>query len=331
MADYDITQESRAAREELKLIAPKAVITPSSDKDVATLSVKPLERGYGLTIGNALRRVLLASLPGAAITSIQIDGIQHEFSSIPGVIEDVTGIVLNLKSVILKILSEDAIEKNLEIDVTGPITVTAGDIICDEEVEIINKDQYICRVNSGRLRIQLTARKGIGYKNADENREYCESLAGVIPIDSIYTPVLKVAYHVNKVRIQDNANYEELVLDVTTNGSVTPEYAVAKADMILKDQLDCVASLSDRAVQEGSTTGVSIVESEESQTPDRPIEDLDLSVRSYNCLKRAGIYKISDLCNKSEEDMMKIRNLGKKSLKEIKDKLEEMGLGFARY
>ena len=285
-----------------------------------------------LTVGNAMRRVLLASLPGAAITSIQIDGIQHEFSSIPGVVEDVTGIVLNLKSVVLKILSEDAIEKdNLEIDVEGPMTVTAEDILCDEEVEIVNKDQYICRVNSGRLRIRMTARKGIGYKNADENREYYESQAGIIPIDSIYTPVVKVAYHVNKVRIQDNANYEELVLDVTTNGGVTPEYAVAKAAMILRDQLECIVSLSDRAIQEGATTGQSVVESEESQTPDRPIEDLDFSVRSYNCLKRFGIYKISELCEKTEEDMMKIRNLGKKSLKEIKDKLQEMGLGFARH
>ena len=334
MAEFnnDFYEGSNAASDELKLIAPKATIDyTTGDKNFAVLDVQPLERGYGLTIGNALRRVLLASLPGAAITSIQIDGISHEFSSIPGVVEDVTGIVLNLKSVVLKILSEDVMEKNLEIDVKGPMTVTAGDIIADEEVEIVNKDQYICRVNEGHLRIQLTARKGIGYKNADENREYYESIAGVIPIDSIYTPVTKVAYHVNKVRIQDNANYDELVMEVTTNGGVTPEYAVAKAAKILKDQLDCVIGLSQEAIDQGNTTGVQAHDTEKPQTPDRPIEDLDLSVRSYNCLKRFGIFKISELVDKTEEDMMKIRNLGKKSLKEIKDKLAEMGLGFARH
>jgi len=324
-------QETRALSDELKLITPKAVLTKGAIDYQATLSLKPLERGYGLTLGNALRRVLLASLPGAAITSIQIDDVQHEFSSISGVVEDVTAIVLNLKNIVLKILSDDEQEKSLEIDVKGPKTVTADDIISDEQVEIVNKDQYICRVNSGHLRIQMKARKGIGYKNADENREYCENLAGIIPIDSIYTPVKKVAYKVNKVRIADNASYEELVLDVLTNGGVTPEYAVAKAAKILRDQLDQIIILSDKAIAEGPTTGTVAIEETEVQTPDRPIEDLDLSVRSYNCLKRFGIYKISELTDKTEEDMMKIRNLGKKSLKEIKDKLIEMGLSFARH
>jgi len=337
MADFkdaysDNFDESRAASDELKLVAPKANYVQNNDEENSgTLHLKPLERGYGLTVGNALRRVLLASLPGAAITSIQIEGIQHEFSPVKGVVEDVTGIILNLKCVVLKILSDTAIEKSLEIDVTGPTTVTAGDIIADEEVEIVNTDQYICRVNEGRFRIQMTARRGIGYKNADENREYYENLPGVIAIDSIYTPVTRVAYHIEKVRIQDDPNYEELILDVHTNGGVTPEYAVAKAARILRDQLETVTKLSERVETEGSTTGQTVIETEESQTPDRPIEDLDLSVRSYNCLKRFGIYKISELCDKTEEDMMKIRNLGKKSLKEIKDKLIEMGLGFARH
>ena len=330
---YEVKADQSKNFDELKLSAPTATITNSnSTENFAQLSLKPLERGYGLTIGNALRRVLLASLPGAAITSIKIDGVQHEFSSIKGVVEDVTGIVLNLKSVVLKIDSE-SMEKDLEIDVEGPKTVTAEDIICDEEVEVVNKDQYICRVNEGKLRIQMTARKGIGYKSADENREeYYSTSPEIIPIDSIYTPVTKVAYHIGKVRYKGNPNYEELVLDVTTNGGVTPEYAVAKAAKILKDQLDSIIILSDKAEKEGSTTGETVdTESNESSTPDRPIEDLDLSVRSYNCLKRFGIFKISELVDKTEEDMMKIRNLGKKSLKEIKDKLQEMGLGFSRH
>lgn len=328
LLETDMVSQSN---DELKLIAPKAVITQTGENS-AVLSIKPLERGYGLTVGNALRRVLLASLPGAAITSIKIDGIQHEFSSIAGVVEDVTGIVLNLKGVVLKFLNDDKIEKdNLEIDLEGPRTVTAEDIITDDEVEIVNKDQYICRINEGRLRISMTARRGIGYKSAEENRKYYEGESEVIPIDSIYTPVTRVAYHVNKYRILDNPNYEELILEVYTNGGVTPEYAVAKAAKYLRDQLEPVLLLSKKAEEEGSTTGGVAIEEKENQTPDRLIEDLDLSVRSYNCLKRFGFKKVSELTEKTEEDMMKIRNLGKKSLKEIKDKLNEMGLSFAHH
>ncbi len=327
---YEINQESKAASDELKFIKPETSFkSVGNDPYHGVFTMKPLERGYGLTLGNALRRVLLASLPGAAIINIQIDGVQHEFSSIKGVVEDVTAIVLNLKGVVLKFLSDTAVEKKLEIDVEGPKTVTASDILSDEEVEIVNPDYYICRVNAGKLRIMMNARKGIGYVSAEGNREYTEIQAGTIPIDSIYTPVLKVSYKVNKVRIQDNPNYEELVVDITTNGGVTPEVAIASASKILIDHLDCIVDLSDKVKYEEHM--IERKEEETTSNPDRQIEDLDLSVRSYNCLKRAGINTIGELTEKTEEDMMKIRNLGKKSLKEIKDHLLEIGLSFARH
>ena len=327
--DYQDYQEStkNTSYSVIKFIKPEARFELDKENpERGTFTLKPLERGYGQTIGNALRRVLLASLPGAAIISIEIDGVQHEFTSIPGVVEDVTSIILNLKNVVLKFLSDEVSEKHLEIDVDGPYTVTAEDIICDDQVEVVNPTQYICKVNAGHLRIQMKAAKGRGYDNADRNREKANAQPGIIAIDSIYTPVVKVGYNVNKIMVKDDPTFEELVMDVTTNGGISPEHAVASAARILIDQLSSVLDLSDKAKEE-----VSIIEKpreEESALPDKPIEDLDLGIRSYNCLKRAGIHTVRDLVDQNEEDMMKIRNLGKKSLKEIKHKLAEIGLGF---
>ena len=313
----------------LKFIKPDARFESSTEEYTGTFYLKPLERGYGQTIGNALRRVLLSSLPGAAIISIEIDGVQHEFTSIPGVVEDVTSIILNLKGVVLKFLSDNVTEKRLEIDVTGPHTVTAEDIICDEQVEVVNPEQFICRVNAGHLRIQMKALKGRGYSNADMNRAKANAQPGIIAIDSIYTPVVKVGYKVNKIMVKDDPTFEELIMEVKTNGGITPEHAIASAAKILIDQLSSVLDLSEKAKEE-----VSVVEKPmetQSSYPDKPIEDLDLGIRSYNCLKRAGINTIGELAEKTEEDVMKFRNLGKKSLKEIKDKLIEVNLGFARH
>jgi len=332
---YNISQETqvKTSFDDLKFIRPEVSFDYKEGALYeGTFRMKPLERGFGQTIGNALRRVLLSSLPGAAIISIQIDGVQHEFTSIPGVVEDVTQIVLNLKDVVLKFVSEDATEKDLEIDAESGLngkTITARDIVADEEVEIVNPDAYICRLNAGHLRIMMKAKKGRGYVSADDNREAANAQPGIIAIDSIYTPVVKVGYSVEKVRIKDNPNYEELVMDIITNGGITPEHAVASASKILIDQLASILDLSDTAKNETST----IEKPAEPKTtnPDRSIDDLDLSVRSYNCLKRYGINTIGELTEKTEEDMMKIRNLGKKSLKEIKDRLTEMGLSFARH
>lgn len=324
-----VSQDAQVVeQDELKFIKPESSYEAvSGEPNKGIFRIKPLDRGYGLTIGNALRRVLLASLPGAAIINIQIDGVQHEFSSIDGVIEDVTSIILNLKGVVLKYVTDTMDIKNMLIDVEGPCTVTAADITCDDEVEVVNKDQYICRVTSGHLHIQLQCKRGVGYQNGDENRKYTERIAGYIPIDSIYTPVVNVAYKVNKVRVEDNPNYEELVMEITTNGGITPDAAIAQAAKILSDHLSCVINLSEAAKE--TETMIEKKKEEVEVKTDRPVEDLpNLSLRSYNCLKRAGIQTIGELTEKTEEDMIKIRNLGKKSLKEIKDRLTEMGLGF---
>lgn len=328
LKNYESPNEKKS---DLQLNQPTALYSINKEELYkGSLTLKPLERGYGLTIGNALRRVLLASLPGCAIISIEIDGVQHEFTPIKGVVEDVTAIILNLKGVVLKYLGDNPNEqKTLEIDVTGPKTVTAGDIICDEQIEIVNPDFYICRVNEGKLRIQMKAKCGIGYVSADDNRKLGEDLPGIIPIDSIFTPVLKVAYHVNKTRVKDNANLDELILEVTTNGGDTPDHAIATAAKILIDHLNCVVALTDKPILVGVQS--SVQEPVQSTLPDRSVGDLDLSVRSYNCLMRAGIHTIRELTEKTEEDMIKVRNLGKKSLKEIKDHLQEMGLGFASH
>ncbi|KJU74544.1 DNA-directed RNA polymerase subunit alpha [Pediococcus damnosus LMG 28219] len=286
--------------------------------------VEPLERGYGTTLGNSLRRILLSSLPGAAVTSIQIDGVLHEFSSIEGVVEDVTQIILNIKKVSLKIESDD--EKSLEIDVKGPATVTAGDIQGDSDVEILNPDQYICTVADGvTFHAILTADTGRGYVSADENKARKDDMPiGVLPIDSIYTPIERVNYQVENTRVGQRDDYDKLTLDVWTDGSITPSEATSLSAKILTEHLALFVNLTDEA-----KVAEIMVEKEETHKEkmlEMSIEELDLSVRSYNCLKRAGINTVQELTDKTEAQMMKVRNLGRKSLEEVKVKLTDLGL-----
>ncbi len=315
---------------DLKFEKPKT-ITEEINDNYGRFVVTPLDRGFGITIGNSLRRVLLSSLPGAAIINLQIDEVSHEFTAIENVVEDVTAIVLNLKGVVLTIDSNNpAVEKRLEIIVEGPCDVTAEDIIADDEVEIVNPDHYICHVNKGkRFRMVMNARKGNGYVSADKNAQYRENKVGVIPIDSLYTPVVRANYSIDKTRVDDNADYDKLTVEVWTNGSIGPKEAIGMAAKMLIDHLHSVVELSARAMAEDFM--IERKSEESSRNLEKPIEDLDLSVRSYNCLKRAGIHTLGELIEKTEEDMMKVRNLGKKSLKEVKQKLEELGLGLAKH
>nr|WP_106781805.1 DNA-directed RNA polymerase subunit alpha [Lysinibacillus timonensis] len=298
----------------------------SEDSKFGKFVVEPLERGYGNTLGNSLRRILLSSLPGAAVTSIQIDGVLHEFSTVEGVVEDVASIILNIKKLALKIYSDE--EKVIEIDVKGDAVVTAADITHDSDVEILNPDLYIATIaKNGHLRIRMYARRGRGYTPADQNKR--EDLPiGVIPIDSIYTPVSRVNFQVENTRVGQNSDFDKLSLDVWTDGSIGPKEAISLGAKILTEHLNIFVGLTNEA-----QTAEIMVEKEEDQKEkvlEMTIEELDLSVRSYNCLKRAGINTVLELANKSEDDMMKVRNLGRKSLEEVKAKLEELGLGLRK-
>lgn len=288
--------------------------------------VEPLERGYGTTLGNSLRRVMMASLPGAAITSIQIDGVLHEFSTVQGVTEDVTQIILNLKKVSLKIESEDA--KDLELDVKGPAEVTAGDIQGDGDVTILNPDLHIATVTDGaELHIMMTADKGRGYVPADQNKLRLSGLEiGTLPIDSIYTPIERVNYTVENTRVGQSNDFDKLTLDVWTDGSLTPTAAISLAAKILTEHLEMFVNLTEEA--KDAKVMVEREETHQEKVLDKTIEELDLSVRSYNCLKRADIQTVKDLTERTEADMMKVRNLGQKSLEEIKLKLADLGVGF---
>ncbi|GAB5055297.1 MULTISPECIES: DNA-directed RNA polymerase subunit alpha [Pediococcus] len=286
--------------------------------------VEPLERGYGTTLGNSLRRILLSSLPGAAVTSIQIDGVLHEFSTIEGVVEDVTQIILNIKKVSLKIESDE--EKSLEINVKGPATVTAGDIQGDSDVEILNPDQYICTVADGvTFHAVLTADTGRGYVSADENKARKDDMPiGVLPIDSIYTPIERVNYQVENTRVGQRDDYDKLTLDVWTDGSISPSEATSLSAKILTEHLALFVNLTDEA--QDAEIMVEKEETHKEKMLEMSIEELDLSVRSYNCLKRAGINTVQELTDKTEAQMMKVRNLGRKSLEEVKVKLTDLGL-----
>lgn len=288
--------------------------------------VEPLERGYGTTLGNSLRRVLIASLPGAAITSMQIDGVLHEFSTVEGVTEDVTQIILNLKKVSLKLDSED--QKNLELDVKGPAEVTASDIQGDNEVTILNPDLHIATVADGaELHIKLTADKGRGYLSANDNKARMDDLAiGVLPIDSIYTPIERVNYTVENARVGQRNDYDKLTLDVWTDGSLTPTEAVSLGAKILTEHLAMFVDLTETA--QNAQVMVEKEETHKEKMLEMTIEELDLSVRSYNCLKRAGINAVKELTDRTVSDMMKVRNLGQKSLEEIKLKLNDLGVSF---
>lgn len=290
---------------------------------------EPLERGYGTTLGNSLRRVLLSSLTGAAVTSVKIEGVLHEFSTIPGVREDVTDIILNLKELCLKTYTDEV--KILRVDIQGEAEVTAGDIIADADVEILNPELHLATVDaSGSLKMEITVERGRGYVPADKNKKP-DHVIGIIPVDSIFSPIQKVNYSVTDTRVGNVTDYDKLTLEVWTDGSIRPEEAVSKAAGIMVAHLKLFQHLAGSPVEEenGAGTFAEPQEDTSAKTMEMTIEDLDLSVRSYNCLKRAGINTVAELAQKSEEDMMKVRNLGRKSLEEVKKKLIELGLALA--
>ena len=293
------------------------------NKDYGKFVIEPLERGYGTTLGNSLRRVLLASLPGAAVTSINIEGVLHEFDTVPGVREDVMQIILNIKGIAVKSYVED--EKIIELDVEGPAEVTAGDILTDSDIEIVNPDHYLFTIGEGSsLKATMTVNSGRGYVPADENKKD-NAPVGTLAVDSIYTPVTKVNYQVEPARVGSNDGFDKLTLEILTNGTIIPEDALGLSARILTDHLDLFTNLTEIAK---STEVMKEADTEsDDRILDRTIEELDLSVRSYNCLKRAGINTVHDLTEKSEAEMMKVRNLGRKSLEEVKLKLIDLGLG----
>ena len=292
--------------------------------------IEPLERGFGTTLGNALRRVMLSSLPGDAITSVKIDGVAHEFQKMDGVIEDVTAIVLNLKSIVLKNHSTDE-NKKLRLSVSTPGVVTAGDIEKDADIEILNPEQVIATLaEGGSLNMEMTIGSGRGYTRADDNKKILDtkSKPGVIAIDSLYSPIERINYEVENARVGQNNNYDKLIMEVWTNGSISPEESIALASRILIEHFEVLANLNEIAYE----TGLMISNTEDPSVKilETSIDDLDFSVRAYNCLKRANILTLADLVDKSENEMMKIRNLGKKSLKEVLDKVKDMGLSFRK-
>ncbi len=287
--------------------------------------VEPLERGYGTTLGNSLRRILLSSLPGTAVTSIKIAGVQHEFTTIPGVKEDVTEIVLNVKGIIAKLHCEGV--KTVHIEAVGPCTVTAGDIKADSDVEVLNPDLHIATLGAdATLSMELTLSHGRGYVTADKNK-LAQPIIGVIPVDSIYTPVRKVNYTVENTRVGDATDYDKLTLEVWTNGTIDARDAVSLGARILCDHFALFTDLSD--TMGSKSTVVEKPETQRNKVMEMTIDDMDLSVRSYNCLKRANINTVEDLISKTEEEMMKVRNLGRKSLEEVINKLAMMGLSLA--
>lgn len=302
---------------------PKIEFSDSmEDSAYGAFVVEPLERGFGTTLGNSLRRVLLSSLPGYAITSVKIDGVLHEFSTIPNVKEDVTEIVLNLKGVILKIHGDGP--KIMYIEANGSGEITAGDIKADSEVEILNPEHHIATLDAdAHVAMELTADKGRGYVSSDRNKQLLEPAIGVIAIDSIYTPVLKVNYTVDNTRVGQITDYDKLTIEVWTDGTISAKEAVSLAAKILTEHLNLFVDLSD----EVSNTEIMVVkdDSAKEKVLEMTIEELDLSVRSFNCLKRAGINTVEDLINKTEEDMMRVRNLGRKSLDEVVAKLASLG------
>ncbi|MDR4968558.1 MAG: DNA-directed RNA polymerase subunit alpha [Acholeplasmataceae bacterium] len=309
---------------DLRFEKPTAVDEISVDGNKGRFVIKPLERGYGITLGNALRRVLLSSLPGAAIVNIKIDGVEHEFSTMEGVFEDVMGIVLNLKKVIFSVESKEPdFEQKLELYAVGSGKVTAADFNHVDGVEIVNPDQVIANLSdTGRLSMEVTIRRGVGYVNAEKNKVFSKNEKSIIPIDSIYTPVSRVSYHVEKTR----GDADELMLDIETNGAIAAKEALALASKMLIDYLNVIVEISEQAASADF-----IFEQEEepvNKKLEMKIEQLDLSVRLFNSLKRSGIYTVAQIIRLTEEDVMRFRSLGRKSFKELKEKLSEHGLEF---
>ena len=306
---------------------PEYKITEYVEKDsYGRFELEPLERGFGTTIGNALRRVMLSSLPGSAVTSVKIDGVLHEFQKIDGIREDVTSIIINLKSLVLKNHTKE--EKVMRLSANTEGAVTAAMIEHDADIEIINPDLVICNLASGgKIDIEMTVGNGRGYVDAKQNKELLENASvGVIPIDSLYSPIERVSYEVESARVGQNENFDKLIMNVYTNGSMTPEEAMALASKILIEHLNIVADLN----QISDITGIIAEKKVDTitKTLETPIEEIEFSVRAYNCLKRAGINTMQDLIDRKEVEVTKIRNLGKKSLKEVIDKVKEMGLKF---
>lgn len=298
-------------------------IEMSDDYTFGKFIVEPLERGYGTTLGNSLRRILLSSLPGCAVTSIKIDGVLHEFSTVPGVAEDVTEIILNIKNLALKMHGDNT--KIIKIDVQGEKEILASDIICDSDIEIVNPDLHIATLGEGhRFYMEMTVEKGRGYQTSEKNKQPGQPI-GIIPIDSIFTPVRKVNYLIENTRVGQVTDFDKLVLEVWTNGTIKPDEAISFGAKILSEHLKLFITLTEHV---GNVE--IMVEKEEDKKEkvlEMTIEELDLSVRSFNCLKRAGINTVEELTQRTEEDMMKVRNLGKKSLEEVQQKLEALGLG----
>ena len=300
----------------------------SQDGTYGRFVVEPLERGYGTTLGNSLRRILLSSLPGAAVSNIKVDGVLHEFSTIPGVKEDVTEIILNLKNLAIKNHSDSSEPKIAYIETSGEGAVYARDIKVDSDIEIANPDLLIATLSGEKdckLDIEITITKGHGYVGADKNKRPDQAI-GVIPVDSLYTPVRKVNYSVDNTRVGSITDYDRLTLDVWTDGTITPDDAVSFGAKILTEHLSLFVNLSE--ITKNSEVMLEKEENKKEKVLELTIEELDLSVRSYNCLKRAGINYVEDLANKTEEDMMKVRNLGRKSLEEVLNKMADLGLSF---
>lgn len=304
-----------------------STVNLSEDGRSGTFIVEPLERGYGITLGNSLRRVLLSSLPGVAVMAVKIDGVLHEISTVPGVKEDVCEIVLNVKGIVAKLYTDTP--KTVVIDVTGECEVTAGDIKQDSDIEILNPDLHIASVNDNvRFYMELTFSHGRGYVSQEKNKQLNPSQVGLIYIDSIYTPVYTVSYHVENTRVGSRTDYDKLTLEVLTNGTISAKEAVSLGAKILNEHLNLFIDLSDEAKR-----AEIMVESEETmkgKVLEMTLEELDMSVRCFNCLKRTGIDTVEDLVNRTEEDMIKIRNLGKKSLEEVVEKLHSLGLDLKR-
>lgn len=305
------------------------IAAKDEQKHYGKFVIEPLEKGFGNTLGNALRRVLLSSLPGAAVYSLKIDGVQHEFSSLPGVKEDVTGILLNVKELILTIQDDDSY--TLRLSEKGPKVVTAADIIVPAGVKVINPDLVIANLaEGGTLEMEMKANNGRGYVSQSANKGLYKELSqgfGTIYTDSIYTPIKRCAYEVNPTRVGTNTQFDSLTIEVWTDESIKPQKALALASKILGDYFSLIVELEEGLVESDSIIKESVVGTEKPKAT-MMIEDLDLSVRSYNCLKRAGIQTVEELVQKTEDEMMKVRNLGKKSLKEVKDKLNDLGLMF---
>ena len=300
------------------------------DRSFGVFVIEPLERGYGTTLGNALRRVLLSSLPGAAVVSVKISGTEgnvlHEFSTTPGVVEDITDIILNLKGLSVKMNCEEP--RTIYVDAKGECTVTAADIICDPDVEVLNPEHYLATLDAdGVLKMEITVAQGRSYAGADKNKRDDQPI-GVITVDSLFSPVVNVKYAVSDTRVGQQTDYDKLTLEITTDKTIAPDEAIAAAAQILRNYLELFTGLTD------STPAVPAIEDPVDDTRGRlmemTIEELDLSVRSYNCLKRAGIHTVEELANRSEEEMMKVRNLGRKSLEEVIAKLDEMGLSLRK-